>query len=394
MTNIELNRHKKSDAVKWVAIFLIVILLAVAVFALCAKVFNVACLFSHKYGDDGVCVRCGAEKTVEDEPIVGDNGGMEIGDKNVVEQGIELLIADIPLELYGDYDISPLAETAKQITATITPDYATNQKVDWSVAWKNAQSAWVNNKPVTDFVTAVATSDGALTVNVSCLQAFGEQIILTCTSRDDISKQATCTIDYVEKITSLVFNMPDISAKSSTFTYSVEKSVGTLTADISLSVGDIELTSAFTSVLNSKLDKYLGSAMQDTFSSFVFAAAKLTMGANSTITIARKSALSYRSYFYKCPIDNFMFYFLTFDVDYDEFNYYADDLGDSSILKALQESIISVSGAHATFKLTYQTKYSGVVYSSGTKTVECRFDGNAVRIPVGNISLSDSKVLF
>ena len=49
--------------------------------------------------------------------------------------GIKLMSAKISPENYDEYGISPMAETAYQLTATITPENATNKAVDWTIAW-------------------------------------------------------------------------------------------------------------------------------------------------------------------------------------------------------------------------------------------------------------------
>lgn len=96
-----------------------------------------------------------------------------------------------------------MAESAYTLTATITPDDASNKAVDWSVAFVNPSSAWATGKTVTDYVTVTPTSDGALTANVECKQAFGEQIVVTVVSRDNAEATATCTVDYAAKVVSL-----------------------------------------------------------------------------------------------------------------------------------------------------------------------------------------------
>lgn len=84
------------------------------------------------------------------------------------------------------------------ITATVTPSDSTNQNVTWSMAWASTNSA-----TVTDYLTL--TSSG-LTATVTCEQAFSTQIIITCTSVDNSSVKATCTVDYVKKITDCSFS--------------------------------------------------------------------------------------------------------------------------------------------------------------------------------------------
>ena len=117
--------------------------------------------------------------------------------------GIKLMSAKISPENYDEYGISPMAETAYQLTATITPENATNKAVDWTIAFVNAESEWATGKTVTDYVTVTPTSDGALTTNVECLQAFGEQVRVTVTSRDNTAVKANATVDYTEKLSAV-----------------------------------------------------------------------------------------------------------------------------------------------------------------------------------------------
>lgn len=117
--------------------------------------------------------------------------------------GMKLMSMKIALENYDEYGISPMAETAYQLTATITPENATNKAVDWTIAFVNAESEWATGKTVTDYVTVTPTADGALTANVECLQAFGEQVRVTVTSRDNTAVKANATVDYTEKLSAV-----------------------------------------------------------------------------------------------------------------------------------------------------------------------------------------------
>lgn len=140
-----------------------------------------------------------------------DDGGavIEEGESN----GIKLMSAKISPENYADYGISPMAETAYQLTATITPANATNKAVDWTVTWvggrehdggsSDSPADWSEGKTVTDYVTVTPTSDGALTANVECLQAFGTQVRVTVTSRDNAAVKANATVDYTEKLSAV-----------------------------------------------------------------------------------------------------------------------------------------------------------------------------------------------
>ena len=116
---------------------------------------------------------------------------------------MKLMSMKIAPENYDEYGISPMAETAYQLTATITPENATNKAVDWTIAFVNAESEWATGKTVTDYVTVTPTADGALTANVECLQAFGEQVRVTVTSRDNTAVKANATVDYTEKLSAV-----------------------------------------------------------------------------------------------------------------------------------------------------------------------------------------------
>ena len=100
-------------------------------------------------------------------------------------------------------------EESVTVTATITPSTATNKKVNWSLAWKNASSSWASGKDVSDYVTVTPASDGALTANVNCLKAFGEQIKITVTSRANVNAKAECTLDYARRILDIALYSED-----------------------------------------------------------------------------------------------------------------------------------------------------------------------------------------
>lgn len=135
--------------------------------------------------------------TITDQIDCGD-GGMIVGESE--GSGISLMSAKIASADYDEYGVSSLAETAYTLTATITPSDASNKAVSWSAAWKNSSSSWANGKSVSNYVSI---SESGMTATVECLQAFGEQIIITVKSTSNSSASATCTVDYSQKLTSM-----------------------------------------------------------------------------------------------------------------------------------------------------------------------------------------------
>ena len=154
-----------------------------------------------------------------------DEGGAEISE--TVENGVQLMSAKIEPKDFAANGISPMAETAYQLTATITPSDAYNKAVDWSVAFVNPSSAWASGKSVTNYVTVTPTSDGALTANVECKAAFGEQIKVVCTSRDNPDASAECIVDYAKRITGVTVKLSSGSNNISVNSTSKEVTVPT-----------------------------------------------------------------------------------------------------------------------------------------------------------------------
>ena len=171
-----------------------------------------------------------------------DDGGAVINEGE--SNGIKLMSAKISPENYDEYGISPMAETAYQLTATITPDNASDKTVDWSVAFVNPASEWATGKTVTDYVTVTPTSDGALTANVECLQAFGEQIKVTVTSRNNADATATCLVDYAERVSGYTLTLSNggvtISSSDPEYTVTGNSSVSISKGEYTKTVGTIE----------------------------------------------------------------------------------------------------------------------------------------------------------
>ena len=239
----------------------------------------------YKWGED--------EPTVEEPEDPKDEdptGGTEIDSGE--EKGVKLSVRKLMSSEYEEYGVSALAEDAYTLTATVQPADAANKAIDWSVSFTDAGDEWATGKTVTDYVTVTPTSDGALTATVENIAAFGEQITVKATSRDNSSAYATCTVEYLQRTTGYTLTMDEktysttgTTTNSVTPTFATTKSVHpTVTVNKSTvytrentdSVGYISVspTSEFESAITSagltasELKSYSGSASYVDFKDF------------------------------------------------------------------------------------------------------------------------------
>lgn len=142
------------------------------------------------------------------DPIEGEdenNGNSVIG--GVDNNGITLTAAKLPREAFEANGVSPYAESAHVLTATLSPDNASDKTVDWRVEWIDPEEGFAKGKTVTDYVTVTPTSDGALTARAECLREFGAKIQIIVQSRVVSSVRAVCTVDYERKLNYSTFNL-------------------------------------------------------------------------------------------------------------------------------------------------------------------------------------------
>lgn len=182
------------------------------------------------------------DEQMEQTDETADNGGAIIGES--VGSGVKVMSAKIAPENYAANGVSAQAETAYTLTATVLPEKASNKAVDWAVSFVNPSSAWATGKTVTDYVTVTPTADGALTANVECLQAFGEQIKVTVTSRNNAEATATCLVDYAERVAGYTLTLTNggvtISSSDPEYTVTGNSSVSISKGEYTKTVGTIE----------------------------------------------------------------------------------------------------------------------------------------------------------
>ena len=181
----------------------IVLILAILGWLIAAAALNTnaICLFGHKYGDNGVCTRCGADKPSDEEKP--DVGGAVITDGE--EINMLLAIRRLLNSQYDEYGISPQAESAYTLTATVDSDDDDLSRLEWELQFVNPSSAWATDKTVTDYIT-INVAEDTHSATVSCMQPFGEQIKVVVKASYNLSASASCTIDYLKRATAINYS--------------------------------------------------------------------------------------------------------------------------------------------------------------------------------------------
>lgn len=203
----ELQRHKRSDKVKWVLTSIAFVLAFVMIAGLCLQLFGTG-----KVKPSEWFKKSDGNQTEEPAGSEEQTTGGLVMPEETKGNGIALMSAAIAEEDYEENGISAQAETAYTVTATVQPENATDKRVTWSVAWKNPSSTWASGKTVTSYVTVTPTSTGALTANLSCLQAFGEVVVLKVASTADSTVAATREINYMKRANSFDFYVTSIAS--------------------------------------------------------------------------------------------------------------------------------------------------------------------------------------
>lgn len=332
--------------------------------------------FGFLYSNRNVSFDLKAEQpkmTAESGAIVGESVG----------NGVTVKSAKIPVSEFAAYGVSPLAEAAYTLTATITPSNATNKALDWSVEFVNPESAWANGKTVTDYVTVTPTADGALTANVACLQDFGEQIKVSATSRDNPAISAECTVDYVARVT-------DLTVELRTGGYE-----GTL---VSSSNGDTPLVIPFNdtqSLYLSLVPQFSAGTMEDD----IIYAGNFEVSSTCSIALYGVDFGEYGSVTTTYELIGFQGGQTSIYGGYKFMDHFIpdgkeDEHGFIPTPQNLKQSVYSLlargySDPLGTFTFTATGEYSSI-----EKTVQMNFEEGTVSISVENVSLDETGIVY
>lgn len=200
--NNEFYEHKKSDAVKWAGVFILIAILMVGMVA--SIILSLA------------------KKDKPEEPTE-NTGNLAVA-----------TVANSPgIKLSATRAASETEYNTVMLTATVMPEDVENKAVDWTIEWQVSDSEFATGKTVTDYCTVTPTADGALTAKVRCLQPFEEYIDVKTTTREG-GYAATCTVTFAGKPSELTITSSEVTQSGGTYNLGVTNPVRDYTFDLNL----------------------------------------------------------------------------------------------------------------------------------------------------------------
>ena len=204
MSNNELYAHKRSDTVKWVISFFLILVLLVGMVGTWVFLLR---------EDEGKTPPAEEEQT--EQAAVTDGEGNAMDADMVYPMPAKMSFNAQTFAQFGEPGSAAVTSEKSvevRIEAYVIPENANNREVDFSVAWGNAPTH--GSEPVTNYLTVTPDSDGSTMATVSCKKAFGDDtIIITVTTREG-GYTATCTVTFTGIATGIEITSSTAAKKS------------------------------------------------------------------------------------------------------------------------------------------------------------------------------------
>lgn len=176
-------------------------------------------------------------------PVIDENGEVISSDTAVV------MPTAMTFRSAAALDGAAAAYDSVTVKASVNPSNADVKACAFSAEWAS-DTEWATGKEVSDYLTVTQAGKTSLEAEIQCLKPFGEQIevTVTVTGLDDVTKSATCTVDFAQRLDYINFYFSksnggkDFSAKSTNedvvldwdtdfFSYTIVSSAYTVVSD-------------------------------------------------------------------------------------------------------------------------------------------------------------------
>lgn len=132
------------------------------------------------------------------------------------------------ISLFAAGDVVTNDNGTESTTINVETVYPSEVVIDFSLSWSGSAD-WSSGKEVSAYVTATPAED-TRSVTLTCLQAFGDQIVLTATVAGT-NNSASATVDYLRKVEGFELSVDPFIGSSEEkydFTLSKQSSVNVL----------------------------------------------------------------------------------------------------------------------------------------------------------------------
>lgn len=357
--NNDLNKHKKSDAIKWVVVFVSIFVLLAGMIAALVPLYSKGDMVTDK-----------GNETVVDKV----NNSVILTEENSIN--VQLVSTAIDESDYDDYAVAASSDSAYLLTATVLPESASNKSLNLKSEWVNPSSEWANGKTVDDYLSISLNETNVWVLSV--LQPFGEQIKLTAmahnyvegdTSAENLQLKASCLVDYVKRVEG--FGLTVVNADgTSNITFGEE-----ITVNYYVYYSDGTLQGQF---IGGKVRLTLKDALYNACSSAVTSGNWAT---SQTILLGSLESVSSANFSVgECT----RFMSATGN----------PGTGESQWQEAFLNYITNDHTYHATLSMDWSYAYNGVVYgqSAGTASNSVKFNTTGLTVDVASVALDSSSL--
>lgn len=182
----DLQQHKKSDKIKWIATAVAFVILGTAVLATATKGFK-----DWKPWKDTKQEQSIDENSTQEAGAYDENGN-NLADGNIHDMPLALTFTGAKATASStSNDITTNEDGTKEVTVQATLNREIEMLFDWSVAWTDSTAP----EMVTDYVTVTPQSDGSAIAKIKMKRLFPHHITLMCESRSITGLKATCAVD-------------------------------------------------------------------------------------------------------------------------------------------------------------------------------------------------------
>ncbi|MBO5009186.1 MAG: hypothetical protein J6D20_00580 [Clostridia bacterium] len=193
----DLNKHKKSDTIKWIIVFACIILLTAGLLATMTDGFTNFGFFGNVAAD---------KSTTEDADKTSENNTETSAEDDVINTVqvvnsdlMKLSVASIPVTTDETGVVNSRATSGVGVIATVLPE-GSNSALTWDIQFLDSTDPAVIGRIASDYVAITYNNDDCTNITVTAVQPFGSKIKIIATSVANPEVSAYLVVDYEKRL--------------------------------------------------------------------------------------------------------------------------------------------------------------------------------------------------